>query len=123
MYNYNLNKMNSLITKLAIFVTVIAFFSSCSSYTVSVFQPDQNNGSNCPNPIYIGTMSKSAKVIAKNSDGSSYIGFDQSTMTLVSLLDDARKKYGEDITIHNIRWDIKNGKKKIGVIYDVILCK
>ena len=115
--------MKKTILKIGMFVTVIAILSSCSTYTVATFQPDQNNGSDCLNPIYIATMSKSAEILKTNNDGTSSIDFNQQSMTLVSLLDDARKKYGEEVTIHNIRWDIKNGKKKTGVIYDVIKCK
>ena len=67
-------------------------------------------------------MSKSAEVIVKTSDGYSIPSFNQQRLTLVSLLSDARVKYGEEVTIHNIRWDITNKKKKTGVIYDVIKC-
>lgn len=115
--------MKSTIVKILMFFSLILLFSSCSYYTVTSFQPDQNNGTDCPNPIYIATISKSAEIIKISGDGSGYSDLDQKSMTLVSLLDDARKKYGEDVTIHNIRWDIKNGKKKTGVIYDVIRCK
>jgi hypothetical protein len=34
----------------------------------------------------------------------------------------AKKKYGEDVTIQNVRWDVKN-KKNISAIFDVIKCK
>jgi len=109
--------------KKGMFAIAIIILSSCNNYyTVATFQPDQNNGSNCPNPIYIATMSKSAEVMVKTSDGYSIPSFNQQRLTLVSLLSDARVKYGEEVTIHNIRWDIKNKKKKTGVIYDVIKC-
>ena len=37
------------------------------------------------------------------------------------LLADARAKYGNEVTIQNVRWDYMN-KKRISVIYDVIKC-
>jgi hypothetical protein len=109
---------------LFILTTLTLFMFSCkSNYTVSTFQPDQVNGSDCPLPIYVATMSISSGQVTYTAEGSVSIKFNQESMTLVSLLENARKKYGEDVTIHNIRWDIKNGKKKTGVIYDVIKCK
>ncbi len=105
-------------SKVFVFFAFVVVLSGCNKFTIATFQPDQNNGSDCPNPTYIATMSISAWV---NIDDE--MGFNQKSMTLVSLLAEARKKYGDDVTIHNIRWDIKNGKKKTGVIYDVIKCK
>ena len=106
------------ISKVFVFFAFVVVLFGCNKFTIATFQPDQNNGSDCPNPTYIATMSKSAEV---NIDD--VTGFNQKSMTLVSLLAEARKKYGDDVTIHNIRWDIKNGNKKTGVIYDVIKCK
>lgn len=97
---------------------LIGSLSSCNLYSVATFQPDQNNGSDCPNPIYVATMSVSSKEI---KDGAAI--YNQESMTLTYLLAEARKKYGDDVTIHNIRWDIKNRKMKTGAIYDVIKCK
>ena len=98
-------------------------FGCKSIYTVRTFQPDQINGSDCPSPIYVATMSISREEATYSAEEGVSIKFNQGSMTLVSLLENARKKYGEDVTIHNIRWDIKNGKKKTGAIYDVIKCK
>jgi hypothetical protein len=110
--------------KFGIFTTLTLLIFGCkSSYTVSTFQPDQSNGSDCPSPIYIGTMSISSSQVTYLAQGGVAVEFNQEVMTLVYLLENARKKYGEDVTIHNIRWDVKNGKKKTGVIYDVIKCK
>jgi len=99
-------------------ILLVGLMQSCSTYTVTTFQPDQNNGSDCPNPIYIGTMAKSSFTPSITSEGA----YNQKSLTLYQLLLDARKKYGEDVTIHNVRWDV-NGKEKVSVIYDVIKCK
>ena len=110
--------------KKVLFVALIATFSSCNIYTVSTFQPDQNNGSDCPNPIYVATIAKSAiSIVGLDSQGKSIESANQKSMTILSLIEDARKIYGNDVTIHNIRWDVKNRKKKTGVVYDVIKCK
>ena len=116
--------MKKIIVKVGMFVIVIAIMSSCSKYSVITILNDQNNGSSCPNPKYIATMSKTSLIITEGIEGGRpTVLFNQESLTLVSLLLDARKKYGEEVTIQNVRWDIKNGKKKTGVIYDVIKCK
>ena len=45
------------------------------------------------------------------------------SLTMYNLLYDARVAHGNDVTIQNIRYDLKNGKKKVSVVYDVIKCK
>ena len=45
-------------------------------------------------------------------------------MTLATLLNDAKVKYGNDVTIQNVRWDLLTDKvTKVSVVYDVIKCK
>ena len=105
--------MKKIILSLSIFSSLF-ILGSCSKYTVNTFQPDEKNGSDCPTPIYVATMSRT---------GSYFYDALQSDLTLVSLLEFARKEHGKDVTIHNVRWDIKNGKKKTGVIFDVVKCK
>jgi len=83
-------------------------------------------GPDCPTPIYVATMSRTGKVVITNNERDGFmkrIILDQSDFTLVSLLEYARGAHGKDVTIHNVRWDIKNGKKKTGVIFDVVKCK
>jgi hypothetical protein len=106
-------------------ITLIALFlmPSCSFYTISSFQPDKGNGSDCPDPIYVGTMYKSSIEVVTISGGPTEKMDKPERLTLVSLLKDAKSKYGEDVTIHNIRYDVLNGRKKTGVIYDVVKCK
>jgi hypothetical protein len=47
---------------------------------------------------------------------------DGENISMYNLLVDAKAKFGEDVTIQNVRWDFKN-KKRISVIYDVIKCR
>jgi hypothetical protein len=99
----------------------IAGFAACDTYKVhqrSLQNRDVNHedmyGAACPSPIYIATMG----VDATTSDTIT----EQRTLTLYNLLAVAKKKYGEDVTIQNVRWDVKN-KKNISAIFDVIKCK
>ena len=80
------------------------------------------NGSDCPTPIYVATMSRTETLIGTvTSTGTrSVYKTDQREFTLVSLLEVARKTHGMDVTIHNVRWDVKNGKKKTGCIRKTI---
>lgn len=120
--------MKRKILKLFCMSLVLASLQSCSKlYTVDTFQPDTINGSDCPNPIYVGTMAKKVSVVTNiSSDGIKQTASDPLSMTLYTLLQEAREKYDQDVTIHNVRWDIEKSKKKskkISVIYDVIKCK
>ena len=76
--------MKKIIVKVGMFVIVIAIMSSCSKYSVITILNDQNNGSSCPNPKYIATMSKTALTIIEGVEGSSNV-FNQESMTLVYL--------------------------------------
>ena len=104
-------------------ILAISAFSSCNRPSVSAFQPDGKYSNACPNPIYVATISKSAESYTIDTYGNKIPEFDSKALTLVALLDYAKSKYGEDVTIHNIRWDKKNGRKRTGAIFDVIKCK
>jgi len=118
--------MKKIILSLSI-ISSLFILGSCSIYTVNTFQPDQMNGSDCPTPIYVATMSRTGKVVETlngvTGSWSETNIVDQRDFTLVSLLEFARNQHGKDVTIHNVRWDVKNGKKKTGVIFDVVKCK
>lgn len=98
-----------------IFFIIVALLTmqSCTTatYSVTTTQQDSYYGPSCPNPTYVATMSKTATK------------YNQKSLTLEQLLQDARKSYGQDITIQNVRWDTKNKSEKESVIYDVIKCK
>jgi hypothetical protein len=115
--------------KIILVFICIAFITSCNTYSV-VIEPNSNTyGIACPHPTYLGTMSKSAKLtvpettlpISLESKNSSISYYKQESISLFTLLDDARAKYGFEATIQNVRWDMKN-KKRISVVYDVIKC-
>ena len=94
--------------------SVIMLLVSCntSRYMVATFSPDGGNGTACPAPTYIATVSKTAGT------------YSQETLTLASLLKDAKAAYGNDVTIQNVRWDVLSDKiTRVSVIYDVVKCK
>lgn len=97
--------------------------SSFNTYQVLGFQYDKQNGIACYSPVYVGAM---GKIVSSSTTPGSYgkpiTEYNQESLTLYQLLSDARQKYGADVTIQNVRWDIKN-KTRISAIYDVINCK
>jgi len=107
----------------------VLFTTACNTYSV-IIEPNTNTyGIACPHPTYIGTMSKSAnfKSIATTiftsieSENNTSSHYNQETISIYNILADARAKYGNEVTIQNLRWDMKN-KKRISVVYDVIKC-
>jgi len=103
------------------FFLVIVALSSCITYSVNqrnLLPKDTNHedmyGISCPNPTYIATMG----IDATSSDSL----ISQKKLTLYNLLNEAKKKYGNDVTIQNVRWDKKN-RKYISAIFDVVKCK
>lgn len=111
---------------ICLFLSSGALFQGCSPYGIVVFSQDEFYGSSCPAPIYVATMSYQGKSTTyKDYQGIEVVAFsfDASDFTLVNLLKIAKEKYGQDVTINNIRFDIK-GKNNFrrGVIFDVIRC-
>jgi len=100
---------------------VVILVSSCSTYDYKRFDGEtaNGNGSACANPQYVSTISKSAVVFQPNAPKK----YMPESLTMYNLLYDARVAHGNDVTIQNIRYDLKNGKKKVSVVYDVIKCK
>ncbi len=110
------------------FVIMLLVSCNTSTYMVSTLAGDAGNGSACPTPTYIATVSKTAGVYVQEtliSTVSETAGvYGQETLTLASLLKDAKAAYGNDVTIQNVRWDVLSDKgTKVSVIYDVIKCK
>ena len=123
-------KAISIMKKITLFLLgYILFTTACNTYSV-IIEPNTNTyGTACPHPAYVGTMSKSGKsmdlVSVPTSTGASKTStistYNQESISLYNLLADARAKYGNDVTIQNVRWD-KLNKKRISVVYDVIKC-
>ena len=97
--------------------------TSCSSYSITKsLNGDGGYGNYCSNPQYVATMYKAYNIV-KSDSSATFITLPSYDLQITTLLKDARKVYGQDVTINNLRFDVKNGKKKVGVVYDVIKCK
>jgi hypothetical protein len=46
----------------------------------------------------------------------------QSLLTIARVLKFAKSKYGEDVTVVNLRYDVKDKKKNVSVTFDVVRC-
>jgi hypothetical protein len=97
------------------------FLVSCATYGVKDYNlsNDVNYGQACPNPAYVATLFLQPQALV-DSYGNSIIN---SNYTLEDCLKEAKTKYGDEVTIMNVRWDMKNGKKRKSAIFDVIKCK
>ena len=112
----NKNSKNQTMKKVLYSLSVLSLLSiSCARYDVNRVNWEKLGSSACPSPTYIATMAKSAV------DTGGY--FNGERITLFELYKDARVIHGTDVTIQNIRYDVKNGKKKVSVIFDVVKCK
>jgi len=107
-----------------IFLSMIAWatVSSCR-YSAPVYQSDRVYGVTCPAPVYVATMAFSAKQETTTNFGNKIIAIDEGSLTMVALLAMAKEKYGDDVMIDNLRWDMKSRKHPSGVIFDVLRCK
>jgi hypothetical protein len=76
----------------------------------------------CSQTTYLGTMRKSVKFTSLETKNSSSSYNNQNSISLFDLLADAMAKYGNEVFIQNLRWNMKN-KKRISVVYDVIKYK
>ena len=101
--------------KVLFIIAIATAFSSCKALRgTESFTEAQNYGKSCEHPTYVATVAKEAGVVGGARSASS--------LRLAVLLKEAQEKYGNDVTISNIRWDLQNGSRR-SVIYDVVKCK
>jgi len=101
--------------KIVLLISITALMSSCKMLRgVETAGNDHSWGVSCEHPIYVTTIAKDAKKV-----GGMY---DASSLGLSLLFREAQEKYGTDVTISNLRWDVINGKR-YSVVYDVVKCK
>ncbi|HRH65473.1 MAG TPA: hypothetical protein PLU53_04190 [Bacteroidia bacterium] len=74
----------------------------------------QGYGKACEHPDYIAT-------VARDADQKGGV-LNSVSLRMAVLLREAQAKYGNDVTIENVRWDLQNGKRR-SVVYDVVKCK
>lgn len=106
-------------------ILLISFvFYSCLTSCISVSHDLIKNHST---DIFGTSYCKNAEYVATEAVRNSNY---QPDYTLSAVLSDVKKRHGKDVTVANVRWDIKEtsffGLKsvnKMGIVYDVIKCK
>ena len=93
--------MKKILLGLGVFV-----FAGCASTTESFYQ-QKNYGQHCPNPKFVTSV---------------YLSGAYDKVSLHQCLKLAKEKYGDDVSINNVHWDIFQDRK-FGVIFDVVKCK
>lgn len=102
-------------TTLLPMMALALMLSACAKLrSIETHSESQGYGKACPNPTYIATVSREA-----DNAGAAYLS---TSLRLAVLVKEAKAKYGDDVTIENVRWDLQNGKRR-SVVYDVIKCK
>ena len=104
-------------------IIVVCSLMSCTTWNVTQMNSFNKNsedmyGPACPNPIYVTTMG--VKEIGEHL--SLTWNDSDSGLSIYNLLLEAKKKYGNDVTIQNIKWDRRN-KSNVSAIFDVIKCR
>jgi hypothetical protein len=92
---------------------------SCSVYSISdsKLENDKIYGLVCPNPKYLATIAFEPEA---KKDGYGEVSLN-SNYTMKDCLDFAKKRHGNEVSIVNIRWDMRNSKR-ISAIFDVVKC-
>jgi len=103
---------------LSLFILLLSLYS-CSVYSISdsKLENDKIYGLVCPNPKYVATISYEPEA-KKDAYGEVTLN---SNYTMKDCLDFAKKRHGNEVTIVNIRWDMRNSKR-ISAIFDVVKC-
>lgn len=73
-------------------------------------------GCNCSNPEFI------SQDYFPPSNKNAGIVISQKSLTLAEILKYTKTQKGENISIQNLKWDIRNGKR-ISAVYDVVICR
>lgn len=95
--------------------------SSCAKlFSVESHNVEQAYGKACPNPTYVATIAKDADTVIKH--GGPDTTYKWNSLRLAALVKEAQTKYGADVTIENVRWDLEKGRRR-SVVYDVVNCK
>ena len=125
---------------------IVVFLSSCATYNYQSTSSDEAfTKVYCKSPEYVGTLtvlvgSNNGKYFINRTAVSYgaitvidtvYLKFTPLDLTISNLTLEAQSKYGKDVTVSNIRWDIETSTafffftsvQKVGATYDVIKCK
>lgn len=99
---------------------VMGLVSCITMRSVETLVESQAYGSACEKPTYVTTVSMEAHYSGSSSTGTGF--YNSESLRVASMLKEAQSKFGPDVTISNIRWDLQDGKRR-SVVFDVIKCK
>ena len=100
-------------------ITFLSIHSCAGTSNIQTIGKELPNAPACTSPKYISTMAKKSGKRLLDKDGKQY---GAKGISAYDLLQTARAKYGDTVTIQNIRWDVKGTHRK-AAIFDVIICK
>lgn len=100
-------------------IVMFAFQSCAGISNLQTIEKELPNSPACTNPTYVSTMAKKYGKRLIDKEGKPY---GAKGISAYDLLQTARAKYGDTVTIQNIRWDV-NGTNRKSAIFDVIICK
>lgn len=99
-------KLYYIYTMKTILILATAFILfSCGSTRQSFRRHSVENS--CKHPIFIACVGKESEI--------------PNELTVYTLLKDAQRSYGPEVTIQNVIWEVKS-RVKVNVIYDVVRC-
>lgn len=94
--------------------SLILFLVACSK-KYHVTSSIEACACNCPKPQFVSQEYFPPVYLVAEGN------FSQQSLTLAEILKFTKSKKGDDISIQNLKWDIRNGKR-ISAIYDVVKC-
>lgn len=128
-----------------LFALIVLFLSSCATYDYKTTSSDEAfTKVYCKNPDYLETKTfmlgdktgNSKTLVFQDANGQKKeVVVDEKVtekgLTISQLISYSQSKYGKDVTISNVRWDIETSTsfliftsvQKIGATFDVIRCK
>lgn len=106
--------MKKQIKTIGLAISVLLLSSCAKIRSVETCTDSQAYGKACENPKYVATIARDADNV-----GSAYLS---TSLRLAVLVKEAQAKFGDDVTVENVRWDLQNGKRR-SVVYDVVRCK
>jgi hypothetical protein len=101
-------------TKKLLGASLMLLLMACSK-KYHVTQSMEACGCNCTNPKFLSQEYFPPMYLVAEGN------FSQQSLTLAEILKFTKAKKGDDISIQNLKWDIKNGKR-ISAVYDLVKC-
>jgi len=106
--------------KKILFVLSIFGLFGCHSYTIVTENVHDTDSllAYCENAVFVASDFIDVSTAPSRTNNVD----PQSLMTIARVLKFAKAKYGEDVTVVNLRYDMKDKKKNVSVTFDVVRC-